>query len=682
MMPIRPSVAGRAAVLGLALAAAGMNCGDGGRSGRTEFAAGISASSTSLVAFEAETAKARILLRNLGRTTWDSKKTPPVLLSYHVLDPAHNTLRFENRRFTLPSPVEPGGNAALDIEIKAPLEAGEYLLEFDLLREGAAWFKDGGSKTLDLPLTVKRRDWPEDAFEIGTAPGAYTSFATSVPEFDALRRIIRTTLRHNEVVFAGRSGEVRGFAAGGGYPQIWIRDANTILPASRWYYDEAWLRSWLEEHLAFQDAAGGLQDWIDSRGTADKNTTETDQETSAVQAAAEVVTVLGPDWLRKPVAGVPVLERLDRAMKYVLAERFNPGLGLVKGAHTVDWGDVDLDDADQTAVYVDADTHWTADIYDQAMFFGAANDLAGLSKALGFEARAAFWSKRAAEVRRDADRILWLDDRGYYRVHVHLDALRHDFDEDAMFAMGGNAVAIASGLAGPDKKRRIFEEALRRQAAYKISTVGGAILPPYPKGVFRHPMMDDPFEYQNGGQWDWFGGRLVDRMFRDGRAADARAKLLEIARKAIANNGLYEWDNPDGVGRGSDFYSGSAGVLAGALIGGYFGVSLSKDGLILAPRLRRDNGRIHAHLPAAGRYAAYDYAYGEAADTLTMSYASDFPGRGEVRILNPFGTAGLEATLDGSPAAFRRERIDADEYLVIETDFRPHALVLRAKKSG
>lgn len=682
MTSTRPFAAGRAAVLGLALAAAGSSCGDGARAARLDYAAGLSSSEASLSAFEAETARISIRLRNLGRNAWDSRQAPPVLLSYHVLDPARKPLRFDNRRFVLPSPVEPGGSAALDIDIKAPLEAGSYLVEFDLLREGVAWFKDGGSKTLELPLIVKRRDWPEDALGIGTAPGAYTSFATGAPEFDSLRRIVRTTLRHNEAVFAGRSGEVKGFAAGGGYPQIWIRDANTILPASRWYYGEAWLRSGLEEHLAFQDDAGGLRDWIDSRGTADKNTTETDQETSAVQAAFEVAAVLGPDWLRKPVAGRPVIERLDRAMRFVLAERFDPALGLVTGAHTADWGDVDMNDADQTALYVDAETHWTADIYDQAMFFKAANDLAAMAKTLGLEEQSAFWSARAAEIRRAADRVLWLDDRGYYRVHVHLDRLRHEFDEDAMFALGGNAAAAASGLAGTDKKRRIFDEALRRQAAYKMSTISGSLLPPYPKGLFRHPMMDDPFEYQNGGQWDWFGGRLVEEMFREGRAAAARDKLLEIAKKAVANNGLYEWDTPDGTGRGSDFYSGSAGVLAAALIEGYFGVSLSGDSLTLAPRLRREDGKIHAHLPAAGCYAAYEYSFDEAAKALTMAYASDIAGRGEIRILNPFGTAGLEASLDGAPALFQRVRSDADEYLVFRTDFRPHTLAIREKKPG
>ncbi len=682
-MTIRqPFVAGGAAVIGLALAMAGAGCGGAGPAARTEFAAEIATASPALVAFEAETAKLGILLRNVGRAAWDSQRTPPVVLSYHVLDPARKTVRFDNRRFALPAPVAPGGRATLDIEIKAPLDAGEYRLEFDLLREGVAWFKDGGSKTLEVPLTVKCRGWPEDAREIGTGPGDYTTFATDVPEFDALRRLIRITLRHNEATFAGRTGEISGFAAGGGYPQIWLRDANTILPASRWYYGEAWLRTWLEEHLAFQDAAGGLRDWIDNRGEADKNTTETDQETSAVQAAAEVAALLGPDWLRKPVAGVPIIERLDRALRYVLAERFDRTLGLVNGAHTIDWGDVDMNDADQSAVYTDADTHWTADIYDQAMFYQAANALAGMSKALGADERAAFWTKQATEIRRAADRVLWQASRGYYRVHNHLDDLRHDFDEDAMFAMGGNAAAVAAGLAGPDKERRIFDEALRRQPEYGISTIGGAILPPYPGGVFRHPMVDEPYEYQNGGQWDWFGGRLVAAMFRDGRAVEARAKLLEIARKAVANNGLYEWDSPGGEGRGSDFYSGSAGALAGALIGGYYGVALSRDGLTLAPRLGRDNGRIHAHIPAAGRYAAYEYAFDEASPALTMTYASDVPGRGVVRVLNPFGAAELEATLDGAPATLRRERLDAGEDLVFRTDFRLHTLVIRPKKSG
>ena len=60
-------------------------------------------------------------------------------------------------------------------------------------------------------------------------------------------------------------------------------------------------------------------------------------------------------------------------------------------------------------------------------------------------------------------------------------------------------------------------------------------------------------------------------MFESGFSREAREKLIEIARKDIVNGGLFEWDTKDGAGRGSDFYSGSAGSLARALIEGYLG---------------------------------------------------------------------------------------------------------------
>ena len=47
-------------------------------------------------------------------------------------------------------------------------------------------------------------------------------------------------------------------------------------------------------------------------------------------------------------------------------------------------------------------------------------------------------------------------------------------------------------------------------------------------------------------------------MFEHGFSAVARDKLLELSRKNIANGGLFEWDAPDGSGRGSPFYACSA----------------------------------------------------------------------------------------------------------------------------
>jgi len=539
------------------------------------------------------------------------------------------------------------------------------------------------------PTSVRRRlILPGVILLLGSAvPGAAattaatTTFRTSVPAIHTLWNFIRVTLSQNRVTFAGKSGPVTSFSAGSRYPQIWIRDAATIIPAAKYYSPSSEIVSGLEELLFFQKADGGLPDWIDARGQSDKNTTETDQEASAVLAASRAVEIIGPGWLDKKINGRTVLDRLDRALTFVLERRFDPGRGLIKGAHTIDWGDIGLEDADQTAIYVDRDTHWTCDIYDQSMFHGAARALFAMLAAAGRPERADFWKRQAESVRTAADRHLWQEERGFYRVHIHLDSLVHAFDEDDMFALGGNTEAIASGLAGPEKSGRIIRTALARQAAFKMPTIGAALLPPYPKGTFKHPMVDDAYEYQNGGLWDWFAGKIIRAMFDHGFSASARAKLLEITRKNIAVGGLHEWDAPDGTGRGSEIYAGSAGSLASAVAEGYFGVRLTKDSCNLEPRLAGDEARVFFRLPAAGVWAAYDYAWDPGENRISIHYESSVPRPGRIRLLLPraLSAAGLDVLRDGRPAPFTVERLEEDVLLTVETDFAPHILVVREK---
>ena len=74
--------------------------------------------------------------------------------------------------------------------------------------------------------------------------------------------------------------------------------------------------------------------------TADRNTTESDQESSAVGAAAQVFAITGDRaWLKRAVAGRPLIARLDAALESVRAQRFDAARGLVTAAFTADWGD-------------------------------------------------------------------------------------------------------------------------------------------------------------------------------------------------------------------------------------------------------------------------------------------------------------------------------------------------------
>jgi hypothetical protein len=647
-----------------------------------EYRALIKPDKNELTAAEADRIPVHFQLQNLGRTAWTSSGKYPFFLTYHLLDEIGSIVQYDNRRFPLPHKVNPGRTAEMSITIRTPLEKGKYTLEFDLLREGLMWFKDFGSQTARISLWVHERRWPDEEYPLTLESSKLTRFRSNEPELNKIYKLIRLTLEKNQTGFEGKTGTVQGFSGGTDYPQIWLRDAATVIPASRYFYPSSYMVSWLEEHLAYQKSSGALEDWIDSQGKSDKNTTETDQESSAVHAAHQIYQMVGSEWLGKKISGKRIINRLESALQYVLDSRWNKEFGLVTGAHTADWGDVDMIDDDHKAVYADKKTHWTADIYDQSMFFQACLNLAEMLGALGETKKKEFWLERAQSLRQNADKWLWQEDKGFYRIHIHLDSLRHDFSEEWIFALGGNTQAILSGLSDELKSRRIIAQALRRQNYFHLSTISGTLLPPYPKGFFRHPLLDTPYEYQNGAQWDWFGGRFVYAMFENGFSRLAKTKMIEIFRKNIFNRGFFEWDSRDGWARGSDHYCGSAGSLSKVLFEGYFGIKLTKDSLQIQPRLLQDNARIHITVPAMDVFVAYDYRISPEGESMILRYNSNFAQTGKIKILIPWNLinrSNLSVIKDGIEHPFRLENVRNDAFVVIETDFADHTVQVNKK---
>lgn len=634
--------------------------------------------------YEGERIQIQLRIKNTGREAWSSHGKNPCLLSYHLLDKKGKTIRYDNRRFIFPSEVASSQTVEMTITVRSPIEDGKYILELDLLREGIAWFKDYGSKTSRITLSVKRKKWPEDKYDLNLNYGKYTKFKSTNEAFNKILKLIRITLNHNQVEFKGKMGKVNGFSAGTDYPQIWLRDANTIIPASRYFYERPYISSWIEEHLAFQDESGSLRDWIDSRGRSDKNTTETDQEASAIQASYQAFELLGPSWLEKEVYGEEIIHRLEKSLDFVLRSRFNKEFGLITGAHTADWGDVDMVDEDQKAIYIDERTHWTADIYDQSMIYRACLNMARMFDSLSQKKKAALWLKKSEAIKKSSNQWLWQKEKGFYKVHIHLDSLRHGFDEEDIFAMGGNTTAMLSGLADKEKIRKIISQALERQKSLKISTISGTLIPPYPKGLFKHPLLDDPFEYQNGGQWDWFGGKLIYAMFENGFSRLGREKLLEIFAKNLNNKGFFEWDNKEGIGNGSDYFCGSAGSLSKAIFEGYFGLKLGESTLSIEPKLGQESAIIHIYQPTNDVFVAYDYQFDHNGKRIILKYNSNFPRNGKIKILNPWRQPGpghikkeeshFKVKRDGKEIPFSTARINHDEFIIIETDFKNHSI--------
>src|SRR5260221_392666 len=116
---------------------------------------------------------------------------------------------------------------------------------------------------LAIALSCRGR---ERATEPPSAPGGPvdrdTGYSTGDAALDALQKEFLPTLEANRKEFIGQTGSVRGFGAGARYPQVWLRDSATMIPATRYYFSLEWLTSWLEEHLSHQRRDGELWDWI------------------------------------------------------------------------------------------------------------------------------------------------------------------------------------------------------------------------------------------------------------------------------------------------------------------------------------------------------------------------------------------------------------------------------------
>ena len=74
-----------------------------------------------------------------------------------------------------------------------------------------------------------------------------------------------------------------------------------------------------------------------------------------------------------------------------------------------------------------------------------------------------------------------------------------------------------------------------------------------------------PYGYQNGGDWCWFGGRMIQQLLRQGFIEDAYRELKPMVARVQRAGDFYEWWSQDNQPRGSAQFRGSAGVLGRAV---------------------------------------------------------------------------------------------------------------------
>jgi glycogen debranching enzyme len=369
-----------------------------------------------------------------------------------------------------------------------------------------------------------------------------------------------------------------GFNAGDGYGEVWIRDYNTFIELS----SEVLKAETLKENLIVffkmqgddgniidgfipKDKAGTGYDYIYSklepRYAGHKNTVETDQESSLIQTVYKYVKTTGDKTILSVLVGdKTVADRLEWAMDFLMNHRYNEKYGLIWGATTSDWGDVQPEH--KWGVYITDDTHYALDIYDNAMFLIALDNLMELLPATKTK-----WQPIRNQIAENTRKHLWDEQNLKFIPHIYLDGspFPTDFNENEIYYHGGTAIAIEANLLSKEEIKIAVDKMVDNVKASGAGSIGLTMYPPYPEGFYKNKGMY-PYGYQNGGDWTWFGGRMIQQLIKYGFVEEAYGTMFPMVKRVKDNDGFYEWYTVDNKPKGSGTFRGSAGVLYQAIM--------------------------------------------------------------------------------------------------------------------
>jgi len=371
-----------------------------------------------------------------------------------------------------------------------------------------------------------------------------------------------------------------GFNAGDGYREVWIRDYNTFIELSAEVYPAEELKENLLVFFRMQGDDGNIIDGftpaekiskeetdfsyfeLEPRYAGHKNTVETDQETSLIQTVYKYVKTTGDTTIFDVQIGdKTVAQRMEWAMQFLMDKRFSTKYGLIWGATTADWGDVQPEHG--WGVDIDGNTHKAIDIYDNAMFVIALDNLMEL-----LPDTASKWLPVRHKLAENSKNHLWDEKDQKFIPHIYLNGspFPEDFDENAIYYFGGTAIAIEAGLLSEEEISTSLNEMISRVKQANAPSIGLTLYPPYPEGLFANQIMNPEYSYQNGGDWTWFGARMIYQLVKYEFVEGAYEQLLPMTERVIKNDGFYEWYTVDNKPRGSGTFRGSAGVLYTAII--------------------------------------------------------------------------------------------------------------------
>lgn len=370
------------------------------------------------------------------------------------------------------------------------------------------------------------------------------------------------------------------FKAGSNYPETWIRDFATFVEVALEVNSKEVIKERLLLFFDFQGEDGNIVDGyteIDTEAGYDyifsetapaykahKNTVETDQESSLILAIARYIDATGDKQiLHEEINGKTVLERCDLAMHFLIENMYSEEYGLLIGATTIDWTDVQPESP--WGVFITEDTHWCIDVYDNAIFVLAINEYLRWIK--DDHEKYNFWSNERQAIIANVKKHLWDTENQKFIPHVYLENSPFSgFDENEIYYHGGTVYGILVGFLDESEIEASYKKMLEIKEVSGSMTIAIINYPPYPDGSFHNGAGTKPYVYVNAADWTWWGGRSIETMIKTGHLELAYQEISPFLDRVIKNDGFYEWYSViDHQPHGSNTFLGAAGALGKAI---------------------------------------------------------------------------------------------------------------------
>jgi hypothetical protein len=128
------------------------------------FRAKLTGYPATLHAFGGSQVSVPVSIQNVGECTWpsvgDREQKYVVQLGNHWLTPGGQTVVQDDGRQPLPYDLSPNAGIQTAITVTAPLSAGSYILELDMVQEAVAWFKHKSSSAAWVHAEIEPAPMP------------------------------------------------------------------------------------------------------------------------------------------------------------------------------------------------------------------------------------------------------------------------------------------------------------------------------------------------------------------------------------------------------------------------------------------------------------------------------------------------------------------------------------------